>query len=234
MSEMMELAPPGPPGDAEIRDLLERARRGDADALPGLRAALDGHPEVCRAYGDLAAHARTAWINLIGGPDLALGEALSRRAVALRAELAGPAPTPIEALLAERVVACWLQVNYSDAAAAQAGAISLKQAAFAQHRQDAAHRRYLTALGALATVRRLLPVAEPAGMLPTSPCSRGPRGDVGGDDQAASRPAGHEVDREGGDPSRAGLLLAFEPPRAGADRGVKTRSPRQPESTATS
>jgi len=234
VSEMMELAPPGPPAEAEIRDLLERARRGDADALPGLRAALDGHPEVWRSYGDLAAHAQAAWIGLIGGPDLALGEALGRRAAALRAELAGPASTPIEALLAERVVACWLQVNYSDAAAAQAGGVSLKQAAFAQQRQDAAHRRYLTALGALATVRRLLPVAEPAGFLPRNSASRNPPDDVGGADPATTGTARPEVVHDGDAPSEAVIVLAFEPPRAGADRGVKTRSPRQPESTATS
>ena len=232
MSETQDERPPGPSAEAEVRALLERARGGDAEALPGLRAALDGRPELWRAYGDLAAHARSAWVNLISGPDLGLGEALSRRAAELRAELAGPAPTPIEALLAERAVACWLQVGYADAAAAQAGEVSLRQAAFAQQRQDAAHRRYLSALGALATIRRLLPTAEPAGTSPTGSSRRTQPGQVGGDDQTTPEPAGLRVGHDE-EPPVAGLVLAFGPPRVGADRWGRSRSPRELGESAT-
>src|SRR4051794_33893276 len=86
----------------EIRGLLGRARGGDAAALPALRAALDGRPELWRAYGDLAAHARAAWVDLIAGHDLALAECLARQAAVLLGELAGPAAPPLERLLAER------------------------------------------------------------------------------------------------------------------------------------
>jgi hypothetical protein len=51
---------------------------------------------------------------------------------------------------------------------AQAGNESIRQADFARKRQDAAHRRYLTSIGALATIRKLLPagVDRPGVMAP--------------------------------------------------------------------
>ena len=153
---------PGTSAEDEIRSLLERARRGDPAAVPALRRALEAHPEIWRACGDLAAHARDAWIGLAAGPDLVLKESLARQADSIRAGLAGPAPSPLEALLVDRVVACWVQLAYSDAAAAQMGEVSIKQAEHARKRQDSAHRRYVTAIGALATVRKLLGVADDA------------------------------------------------------------------------
>jgi hypothetical protein len=59
-------------------------------------------------------------------------------------------------LLVERVVACWLQVHYSDAAYAQMKGGGPAQHAAALRRQDSAQRRYLQAVKVLATVRRLL------------------------------------------------------------------------------
>jgi hypothetical protein len=122
----------------EVRELLGLARGGDPAALPALRAALDGRPELWRPYGDLAAHARGGWIELIGGADLALKESLARTADAMLADLAGPAAPALERLLGERVVATWLQLNHADALAAQAAGLSLRQAAFAQGRQESA------------------------------------------------------------------------------------------------
>jgi hypothetical protein len=156
VSESKIAAWPRPPAEDEVRSLLERARGGDATDLAALREALDRHPEVWRAYGDLAAHARNAWIELIAGQDLALKESLYRQIEAMRAELAGPAPSPLEALLVERIVACWLQLGQADAAVARAGNMSVPQAEYARKRQDSAHRRYLTAIGALAMLRKLL------------------------------------------------------------------------------
>jgi hypothetical protein len=107
--------------------------------------------------GDIARHARESWITLITDQDLAAKEVITRKADSLRADLAGPDPTPLERLLVDRIIACWLQVNHADAMVAQAGDVSLRQADFARKRQNSAHRRYLTAIGALVTVRRLLP-----------------------------------------------------------------------------
>jgi hypothetical protein len=169
MPDLPEPPMPPPPAAGDLRGLIEAVRVGDPQARPRLREALDAHPEVWMYYGDLARHAERAWVEAAGGPDVLLKECLEKRLEALEADLAGPDPTPLERLLAQRSGLCWLQAAYADAVAAQARDVSLKQAEFLQKRQDAAHRRFLAALGALTTVRRLLrgvngqpTVAEPS------------------------------------------------------------------------
>jgi hypothetical protein len=71
-------------------------------------------------------------------------------------ELGGESPSPLERLLIERVTACWLQVNYLDALVAQAQGSSAERVKMLQAQQDAAHRRHLSAIKTLATVRKLL------------------------------------------------------------------------------
>jgi hypothetical protein len=79
----------------------------------------------------------------------------------LREELAGPSPTPLERLLVERVVACWLQVQDADVRYAQAKSLSLEWSKHHQQRMDRAHKRYLSAIKALTLVRKLaLPVLQ--------------------------------------------------------------------------
>ena len=176
MPEAREPVEFDPEAVEDLRALLERSRGGDRGVLPALRQALDHHPEIWRRYGDLAGHAEQAWIDVAAGPDLLLKESLARRLAELKAGLAGPAPTPLERLLAERAGIVWLQLAYADAAAAQARDVSIKQALFALKRQESAHRRFLTALGALAAVRRLLP---PAAEVSAPPRPYGAAGEVG-------------------------------------------------------
>jgi hypothetical protein len=107
-------------------------------------------------YGNLGRQSEAAWLQLIAGKNLMLHESTRRKAEQLRAELAGPAPSPLERLLVERVVACWLQVHYSDAAYAQLKGATPAQHTAALRRQNSAQQRYLQSMRALATVRRLL------------------------------------------------------------------------------
>src|SRR5262245_26108639 len=85
-----------------------------------------------------------------------------RKLELLRAELAGPSPSPVERLLVERAVACWLQVQDADVRYAQAQPKGPSPAHndFLQRRMDRAHRRYLSALRTLATVRKVVPVLQ--------------------------------------------------------------------------
>jgi hypothetical protein len=77
----------------------------------------------------------------------------------MRKELSGPNPTPLEKLLVQRVVATWLQVQHAELAFSEAEGISLALGDYYQRRMDHAHRRHLTAIRTLATVRKLaLPV----------------------------------------------------------------------------
>lgn len=136
--------------------LLVRAEQGDPTALPELRQALDQLPELWAHYGDLALHARQAWVDRAAGQNLLLREALDRRLEAVRAELAGPEAPPLERLLAEQVATCWLQSAYADAAAAQARTReALGERKLALQRQESAQRRLLAALKQLAVVRKL-------------------------------------------------------------------------------
>jgi hypothetical protein len=150
-----------PAGVGDLRELVERARRGDRSVLAELRRELDERPEVWRHLGDLAGHALRAWVGAAAGPDLALAESLARKAAELREGLAGPDPPPVVRLLAERAAACWVQTYYCDAMAARPGG-SAQQAALASRRQDAAHKRYMSALSALEAARKLPRPAPPA------------------------------------------------------------------------
>ncbi len=158
--------PESPTTTAATTDLdamIARARAGDQAVLPHLRVYLDDHPELWRVTGDLARHVRDSWIGVIAGTDLIARESLTRTTAALAADLAGPTPTTLEQLLVDRVVACWLQVHYSDAAVAQVADPTPRQSALALKRQDAAQRRYLAAIGAFETLRRLTrPAVQPA------------------------------------------------------------------------
>jgi hypothetical protein len=111
-----------PPLEArrEIEAVVARAKAGDQAVLPRLRALLAQYPSLAAHYGDLAVHAVHAWAALCAGSNPYLNECLIAQAAALHEELAGPALSPVVQLLAERVVACWMQMNYFDAIEAQA------------------------------------------------------------------------------------------------------------------
>ena len=155
ITDELEASRPAALDDLQI--LLQRCQQGDRGALPQLRAVLDQHPEVWRHIGDLALHAELAWVELICGTNDSMRESVLRKVRELKVELGGASPSPLERLLAERVSACWLQVHHADTSFARAKGLSLKQADVALKRQDRAHRRYLTAIGALATFKKLMP-----------------------------------------------------------------------------
>jgi hypothetical protein len=82
-------------------------------------------------------------------------EAVNRKLALLRSELEGPAPTPLERLLAERAALCWFQVNSYEDQFERCRDLNIRQADFHQRKIDAAHRRFLSAVKTLATVRKL-------------------------------------------------------------------------------
>jgi hypothetical protein len=91
------------------------------------------------------------------GTDVIAQEILTRQLQALQADVAGPAATPLEHLLIERIAMCWLQMQQADLTAAQMLAKpSPVQESWVQQRQDRAQGRLLSAIKALAQVRKLL------------------------------------------------------------------------------
>jgi len=151
-----------PAGPDELRALLKRARRGDTSTLPALKKMMQDPDAVERYGGNMDWQAEHSYIAAAAGDDLVFAEALARKLALLRAELAGPSSTPIERLLAGRVVACWLQVQDADIRYAQAQKdLSIPWGEYYQRRMDRAHRRYLSALKTLAVVRKLaIPVLQ--------------------------------------------------------------------------
>jgi len=137
--------------------LLKRATNGDKTVLPELCRLFDAFPDRWQQLGDTSHQAERSWIDMTTGTDLAAAELVRRSMAALRQELAGPSPSPLERLLVDRVVLGWFQVNAHEAFCAQrARDFTMVQTEFQERRLDRAHRRYLSAIRTLACVRRLL------------------------------------------------------------------------------
>jgi hypothetical protein len=143
----------------ELCETVAKARAGDASALPRLRELLDEYPNLVRHYGDLARQAEGAWVALATGSNLYLRETVARAAEARRAELTRPGAQPVEKLLVERVVACFLQLNYFSATEANSllAGDTCRQLRYHAKRVEQAQRMYLAALGALVTFQKLTP-----------------------------------------------------------------------------
>ncbi len=110
-------------------------------------------PIAWEVYGDLVGQAEGALLTRAAGEN-----ALHRAALTGRlSQLARPSPAPVERLLVERVVVCWLAIYYEDAQDAQQGAQPTTWAASLnrQRRAEVAQRRFLAAVRTLETVRRL-------------------------------------------------------------------------------
>src|SRR5262249_28985510 len=154
-----DVSVPTEPG--QLRKFLERAQSGDASTLPALRKWLQD-PAIVEACGNLATQAEQSLIQAVAGKDLAFAEGLTRKLQLLREELAGANPSPLERLLVERIVACWLQVQDADVRYAQGQKDrTFAQGEYQQRRMDHAHKRYLSAIKTLALVRKLaLPVLQ--------------------------------------------------------------------------
>ncbi|HMC66385.1 MAG TPA: hypothetical protein VKI65_15730 [Gemmataceae bacterium] len=69
---------------------------------------------VLAATGDLALAAQRKFIARYARDQHAYREAIQIKLEQLRAELTGPEPSPLEKLLVERVLICWLQVHIAD------------------------------------------------------------------------------------------------------------------------
>jgi hypothetical protein len=142
-----------------VVELLKRAGKGEAVMLPLVRQLLDRDPErggmLIRIYGDVFGHARDQLVKIVAGNDIAMKETLSRKIDAIRDDLAGPNPTPLERILCERLALCWFDAHEMDRRFSDQSGISFKIAAYRENRRDRAHKRFLSACRTLATVRKL-------------------------------------------------------------------------------
>ena len=161
---MAEESSPDAPADvramSELRALARRAKGGDPKVLPRMREVLDDLPDVWKHMGDLSTVVETAWISVLAGKDPLAVESMKRTLAGMRRDLAGRSPSAVDKMLADQVVACWMEVKHLEAASADGGRATLAHAGFTLKRLESAQRRYLLALKALQDMRGFLPAEE--------------------------------------------------------------------------
>jgi hypothetical protein len=113
-----EAKPPAKMTWDEFIGLVKRAESGDRKALHQFREALKSGDYanwtrwLCDSYGNPAGWLKTSLAIAASGKERPASlEASEAKMDQIRAELAGPDPTPIERLLAERAAVCWFAVN---------------------------------------------------------------------------------------------------------------------------
>jgi hypothetical protein len=147
----------------ELEALSKKAQGGDKEARKKLRRMLyDSSPEIVARASDLARWGQKMIIPTAAGRDPLMEEALAVRLEAMRFEIAGSDPTPLETLLTERIVSLWLLVETLDALVSVQlrSDVDVPRATLSYLRhifkwQESANRRYLSAIRELARVRKL-------------------------------------------------------------------------------
>lgn len=138
--------------------VVARAEEGDRDALRQALAIAEAIPSLLAASG-LQRHAEDAYLDPLAGTERLLTRHVLRQEIeALRGALAGSNPSPMEALLVDRIVLCWLDCQHAEATlAGKLGqSLPITQADCHHCRAERAQRRHLEAIKTLATVGRLL------------------------------------------------------------------------------
>ncbi len=144
--------------------LVERAERGDRDALQQVQEAQAAVPRLAPQVNILQSNAeRSVLDSMVPDKQLYSRKMIEVQLADMRRELAGDHPSPLESLLVNRIVLCWLDSMAADTLLSQrmAAGCSLELGEFYQRRAERAQRQYLRAVQTYATVRLLLtPVAQ--------------------------------------------------------------------------
>ena len=164
MSAQLELTEGAKARIRELQALSERAEEGDQDARRELRRAVkESAPEVIARCSDIARRYRWVVADTASGHNPLQQEAIVERAERLAAEIAGETPTPLEALLAERIASLWVLSEVQEAllfAWYGRGGDEHKRLAPSYllqicRIQESVNRRYLQAIKTLGQVRKL-------------------------------------------------------------------------------
>lgn len=145
-----------------ISDEAEADGPEGLDARRRLRLAMrQSAPEVIARCADTTLTYRGMLADTAAGGDPLRKEAITERARLIAGELAGDSPTPLEALLSDRVASLWVLVELQEALVAgwyKRGNESRVSPGFMLQMvrlQESAHRRYLQAIKTLAQVQKL-------------------------------------------------------------------------------
>jgi hypothetical protein len=146
-----------------LRDLFKKAEKGNTKAVPEIREVLEGSPDLAWRFMDFATLAERHFIErMTKDKDLASRETMEFQLAAMREEIAGENPSPLERLLAERVVLTWLQIQLFEGlyASNMFKSMTIAQGNYHQKRLDLTYRRHLSAIRTLAQIRKLGPAVQ--------------------------------------------------------------------------
>jgi len=139
----------------DVQTVLDAARCGATEAPPELKRILDANPVIWQELPRVESIVEAAWLDRIAKTNLLLRDSLSRKLDALREEMAGPSPSPLESMAVERVLATWLQVEFADLYASFVEpSEDPKLMGLAIKMQDSAQRRYDSAVKNLSAVQK--------------------------------------------------------------------------------
>lgn len=136
--------------------LNQKAATGDQAAVLELRQGLQRTPDLIERAGNASAAATAELIRLVSGELPWRQEATRLKLEELRREFAPVGP--LEAMLVERILMCWLQASYEDyhyAALIRTGGTPWESATAQQKLAERAGRRLQSAIKSLAQVRKL-------------------------------------------------------------------------------
>jgi hypothetical protein len=145
----------------DLLPLLNRAQAGDETTVPELRECLQCPTLPDLLGGNLALQAQQGLIRKYSGRNVLAREAVIRKLELMREELSGPDPSPLERLLVERIVTCWLHLHYLEHVYANRESTTLELGTYYQRSLSSAQKRYLAAIRSLALIRKLaVPVLQ--------------------------------------------------------------------------
>ena len=135
-------------------DIREKADKGDRAAMKAVDDYF-ANPAALALWGDLGRYVFKKWVAKLSGESEVVKLAITRFASDLRTRLAGPNPSALDTLLAERVVLAWMNVHWAELQyAGQTGEQTYQAAEFQMKRVDLANRLLLSACRALAKVKK--------------------------------------------------------------------------------
>jgi hypothetical protein len=161
--ERLKIDDPLLPELQKLMAVSDRIVANDKTAIAEFREKLKSFPQLaaklCDEFGNPAKRAERELIKKLTGDQLLHCESHTLKLEAMRTELARPESTPLEKLLVERVLVCWLQTYHADLLFYSPDNMPADLGEFRQRQQDRAHRRFLSACKTLAAIRRLaLPI----------------------------------------------------------------------------
>jgi hypothetical protein len=146
-----------------LEELVEMSGKGDKKPLPEIRRILKESPDLAWQLMDVGRVAEWRYTEvMLNEEDLGLKEVLRCQLAAMREEIAGDNPSPLEQLLAERIVLTWLQIQlFEDLyASGMSKSTTIAQGNYHQKIIDQAYKRHLSAIRSLAQIRKLGPAVQ--------------------------------------------------------------------------